>query len=295
VLQSEVVTDPNGNTSRVHFNPIGLVEQIWVRDKSGGEGDAQHPSVEMSYDFLAFERSGQPICVRTLRHERHDTDPDYTASATIEAREYSDGFGRLLQTRTQAEDVLFGDATFGANVLPLDPATAPGSIPARQRAAGDAPNVVVSGWQVYDHKGRVVEKYEPYFDRGWDYVAPAAGQLGAKVTMYYDPRGQVIRTARSNGSSTGSRLRSTILRSRRRTPRNSIPRPGRPTPTTPTIMPGAHIQPPHRPTGIIGTRPPASWSMRSAGRSGPLDATGTHRATRSRSILREPPTTSAAT
>jgi hypothetical protein len=200
VLQSEVVTDPNGNTSRVHFNPIGLVEQIWVRDKSGGEGDAQHPSVEMSYDFLAFERSGQPICVRTLRHERHDTDPDYTASATIEAREYSDGFGRLLQTRTQAEDVLFGDATFGANVLPLDPATAPGSIPARQRAAGDAPNVVVSGWQVYDHKGRVVEKYEPYFDRGWDYVAPAAGQLGAKVTMYYDPRGQVIRTVNPDGS-----------------------------------------------------------------------------------------------
>jgi RHS repeat-associated protein len=199
VLQPEVVTDPNGNTSRVAFNPIGLVEKVWVHGKTASEGDALRPSVALSYDFLAFERSGQPISVRTLRYERHDTDIDDTG-ATIETREYSDGFGRLLQTRTQAEDVLFGDATFGAGLPPPDPATAPGPIPARQRVASDPPNVVVKGWQVYDNKGRVVEKYEPFFDQGWDYVPPAASQFGARVTIYYDPRGHVIRTVNPDGS-----------------------------------------------------------------------------------------------
>ena len=33
--------------------------------------------------------------------------------------------------------------------------------------AGGA-NVIVSGAQVYDNKGRVVEKYEPYFSAGWE-------------------------------------------------------------------------------------------------------------------------------
>ncbi len=32
----------------------------------------------------------------------------------------------------------------------------------------DPLNVVVSGWQVYDNKGRVVEQYEPFFSQGLD-------------------------------------------------------------------------------------------------------------------------------
>src|SRR5262249_45515622 len=76
VLQPEVVTDPNRNSSRVAFNPIGLVEKMWVWGKTANEGDRLRPSVELTYDFLAFERSGQPISVRSLRYERHDTDID---------------------------------------------------------------------------------------------------------------------------------------------------------------------------------------------------------------------------
>ena len=45
--------------------------------------------------------------------------------ATVETFEFSDGFGRLVQTRAQAEDSLFGDADraaplFGNDVLPSD-------------------------------------------------------------------------------------------------------------------------------------------------------------------------------
>ena len=71
----------------------------------------------------------------------------------IASVEYSDGFGRLLQTRTQAEDTLFGDAHFGGAVIPAEPG---GNAPATTaRTAAD--HVVVSGWQIYDNKGRVVE------------------------------------------------------------------------------------------------------------------------------------------
>src|SRR5439155_24644322 len=69
-----------------------------------------------------------------------------------------------------------------------------------QNPSGTEPNVVVSGWQVYDNKGRVVEKFEPYFDRGWHYKPPAPAQLGQRTRLFYDPRGQVIRTVNPDGS-----------------------------------------------------------------------------------------------
>ena len=74
----------------------------------------------MEYGFLAFEDSPpgnrQPIFVRTIRHIHHDTELDVPLperDETITTVEYSDGFGRLLQTRTQGEEVRFGDEHFG--------------------------------------------------------------------------------------------------------------------------------------------------------------------------------------
>ncbi len=51
---------------------------------------------------------------------------------------------------------------------------------------------------MYNNKGKVVEKYEPYFDTGFFYKPAAAN--GEKVTMYYDPRGQVVRTVNPDGT-----------------------------------------------------------------------------------------------
>ena len=62
------------------------------------------------------------------------------------------------------------------------------------------PNVVVSGWQTYDNNGRVVEKYEPFFAEGWDYGQPDDQKFGQKVTMFYDPRGHVVRTVNPDNS-----------------------------------------------------------------------------------------------
>ena len=40
----------------------------------------------------------------------------------------------------------------------------------------------------------------PYFAMGLDYVPPSDAQFGQKATMFYDPRGQVIRTRNPDGS-----------------------------------------------------------------------------------------------
>src|SRR5439155_12527097 len=69
-----------------------------------------------------------------------------------------------------------------------------------QRVPAGTKTVVVSGWQIYDNKGRVVEKYEPFFSTGWDYAEPTDTERGQKATMFYDPRGHVIRTLNPDGS-----------------------------------------------------------------------------------------------
>ena len=89
----------------------------------------------MTRNFQAFVQSKrldpanpQPIYVHSSRRVHHDSEaavPPGARDETIESREYSDGFGRTLQTRAQADDVLFGDAVSGSAVLPADQRTRP--------------------------------------------------------------------------------------------------------------------------------------------------------------------------
>jgi RHS repeat-associated protein len=203
ILQPKEATDPNGNLTIDAFTPLGLLESTAVIGKNG-EGDTpDKPSTQFDYSFPDFAIQPGPIFVRTIRRVHHVTDtsiPLPERDETIETVEYSDGFGRLLQTRTQAEDVFFGDPNFGDAGLPADQSLPVGDAVGQQIAAGGPPNVVVSGWQIYDNKGRVVEKYEPFFSSGWDYAPPTDTQFGQKITMYYDPRGQLIRTVNPDGS-----------------------------------------------------------------------------------------------
>ncbi len=204
VLYPSEITDPNGNRSSVSFSPLGLVTSSFIRGKSTAEGDWMRPSARMEYDFFAFENSPpgnrQPIFVRTTRHIHHDTELDVLLperDETIITVEYSDGFGRLLQTRTQGEDVRFGDQHFGGgeDLLPLKQSDGPGGdVIGRENTDGLLPNVIVSGWQIYSNKGQIVEKYEPFFSEGWDYDQPSDSKTGQQVTMIYDPRGYAIRT-----------------------------------------------------------------------------------------------------
>lgn len=199
VLQPHQVIDPNGNRTAVRFNALGLLERSAVMGKTGEDvGDTlDEPSVRLVYDFNAFAERGQPTSVRIIKRMHHVTQNDVPAAerdATIETIEYSDGFGRLVQVRAQAEDIVFDVQ------LPLDQSIAPGNAVGEVRNPEAPPRVVVSGWQVYDNKGRIVEEYEPFFANGWDYLPPSSEQLGQKVVTFYDPLGQVVRTFNPNGS-----------------------------------------------------------------------------------------------
>nr|WP_273944335.1 toxin TcdB middle/N-terminal domain-containing protein [Kutzneria chonburiensis] len=203
VLHPRTVTDVNGNTSRAVYSPAGLVTAVFVQGKNG-EGDSAAPSSATVYDMHAFDRAGQPASVRTTTRVHHDTDVDVPAAdrdAVIVSVQFCDGFGRTVQTRTQAEEILFGDPAFGGGTLPADlAAPAGGDVVGRVRAATDPENVRVSGWQRYDNKGRVVQAYEPFFGTGFDYGQPSDAVLGQRATMFYDPRGELIRTVHPDGS-----------------------------------------------------------------------------------------------
>lgn len=186
--------DANGHGTELRFSPSGRVVAAFARGREG-EGDIDLPSVRFEYDFLAHVEHGEPISVRTVNRHIHDSDAA-GSGATSELREYSDGFGRLLQTRAQAAAVRFDEPLNQAGQL----APSAAHIVGEENLSPDAPNVVVSGWRVYDSKGRVIRSYEPFFDRGWNYAEPGAAQLGQSVAIHHDAAGRAIRTVNPDRS-----------------------------------------------------------------------------------------------
>ncbi len=207
LLRPILITDANGNRTGVAYSPSGLVLALATMGKATeAAGDTMDvPGVVFAYDLFAFVERREPVSVRSIKRVHHvqDTDvPEPERSETIVAVAYSDGFGRVFQTRSQAEDVVFGALPLGDAGLaavqgaPKDVAPAVGT----QFASGAPPRVVVTGWQIYDNKGHIVEKYEPVFSIGWDAAKPVDLETAKKVRLYYDPRGAVIRSLNPNGS-----------------------------------------------------------------------------------------------
>lgn len=198
ILQANKSTDPNLNRQEYAFSPLGMLTKVALKGKTGQSvGDTlANPSVRMEYDFFAFKNQQQPVYVKTIQREHHIE--ANINNNTITAVEYSDGFGRLLQTRTQAEDTIYGNAEFGTSGLPNNPDLPNQNAVGTTRNSNDPLNVVVSGWKVYNNKGKEVEVYEPFFASGFDFEGPltvaAYYQNAQKAQLFYDPRGQVIRT-----------------------------------------------------------------------------------------------------
>lgn len=201
-LQPREVTDPNGNRTRFAYTPLGLLRSVASMGKADEEvGDTDDvPGTTYDHDLLAFV-DGRPAATRTTRRVHHVQGTDAARDdreSTVVSVEYADGFGRSLQVRTLAEDISFGDPLLGTGLMPADPATPPGDVEGSRRPPGDPPAVVVTGARVHDNKGQVVQQFEPYFARGLAYAEP--DPVGQHVTMFHDPRGEVIRTVNPDGS-----------------------------------------------------------------------------------------------
>src|SRR5262249_25570790 len=135
------------------------------------------------YDFHGFYNStlaapGDPTAWRppfaaTIARETHSSAPGGGQSKLQIGFSYSDGFGREIQQKKQAEP---------GRVIDKEPIE-------KLRWVG-------SGWTIYNNKGQPVRRYEPFFSQ-----LPTAGQqfeFGARVgvspILCYDPLGRVVAT-----------------------------------------------------------------------------------------------------
>ncbi|MDA0160164.1 FG-GAP-like repeat-containing protein [Solirubrobacter ginsenosidimutans] len=185
------VTDANGTTTTVRYDATGVVEAVVVVGRDGAGDTPERPSTLYRYDLKAFAERGQPISLRTQQRIRRASDG--ASDAIRESYQYSDGFGRALQSRVQADPLTFG--VDGAD-SGLRGAGAAGPATAGQVADRWA----VSGWEALDNHGRVIESYEPFFAPGADYQPEVDARRGRRVAHFYDPLGRPTRTVNPDGS-----------------------------------------------------------------------------------------------
>lgn len=204
VLQPRQVMDPNRNRAEVAFDTMGMVVGSAVMGKPeqnlGDRLDGFEPdpgdavtlahladphagaasflgraTTRLVHDLFAYERSQgdsvpQPAVVYTLARETHDSDLTPGAEPACQHSFcYSDGFGREIQHKRQAEPM-----------------------PVAQGGDGVSPRWVARGWAVFDNKGRPVRKYEPFFSDtpGFEFGV----KQGVSAVLFYDPVGRVVAT-----------------------------------------------------------------------------------------------------
>ena len=131
------------------------------------------------YDINRYENEldstkKQPVFAATLARETHVSDPLPQDGLKIQVSfSYSDGFGREIQKKIQAEP---GPLEEGGPVVD--------------------PRWVGSGWTIFNNKGKPVKKYEPFFDDTHDFRF--GSKVGVSATLFYDTLERVVATLHPN-------------------------------------------------------------------------------------------------
>jgi RHS repeat-associated protein len=207
-VQPRLVTDPNGNRSAAAFDTLGMVVGVAVMGKEGEllgdsldgfEPDLNEPTIiaylqdpfanphhvlnrastRMVYDlhrYLRTSESGnpQPNVVCLLARETHDTDLSPGELTGVQRSfSYSDGFGREIQKKIQAEP---GPLVDGGPRSDL--------------------RWVGNGWTIFNNKGKPVRQYEPFFSASHQFEF--ARTHGVSPILLYDPVERVVATVRPN-------------------------------------------------------------------------------------------------
>jgi RHS repeat-associated protein len=208
VLQPAVVADANRNRTRVAVDALGMVVATAVAGKpEDAEGDslagvepdltddeiAAHlaqphddphsvlgdATTRIVYDLDRYARTKttpapEPAVAYSLARETHVSDLGPNDTTRVQhAFIYSDGFGRAIQQKIQAEQ---GPATPGG--LEVDP------------------RWVGSGWTIFNNKGEPIQRFEPFFSdtHGFEFSRTE----GVSPLLFYDPAGRVIATLNPN-------------------------------------------------------------------------------------------------
>jgi len=231
VLQPELVTDPNQNRIAAAFDILGLVVATAVMGKAVEpdgipKGDLLEdfdadPSLSdlqafiadprsqaassllgkattrIVYDLDRFKRCGQSTFAATLARETHfhATGGDQTKIQV--SFSYSDGFGREIQQKIQAET---GDAAQRQAAVLLDTGdTRPGDLLRDPQGnlvlASIQYRWVGTGRTVFNNKGKPVRQYEPFFSSTHLYEdEQEMTDTGVSPVLFYDPVERVVAT-----------------------------------------------------------------------------------------------------
>ena len=207
VLAPRLVTDPNGNRAEVAFDALGMVVGTAVMGKADERlGDSlagfdpdpddlvatyladpladphallQDATTRLVYDLSAYLRTRdcpqpQPTSVATLARETHVCDLAAGRRSVVQhGFAYSDGFGREIQRKAQAE---------------------PG--PVLDGGADVSPRWVGSGWTIFNNKGKPVRRFEPFFSASHRFEF--AVLAGVSPVLFYDPVERIVATLHPN-------------------------------------------------------------------------------------------------
>lgn len=224
VLQPREVIDPNRNRSASAFDAFGMVVVTAVMGKTGQpvgdllEGFVADPTLAkvrafiadpqgeaasllgkattcIVYDLDRYRRVGQPPFAATLARETH-FEPARDGQTKIQLSfSFSDGFGREIQKKIQAEP---GKARKRQNPVALPSGDIePGKL---EQGDADAPRRWVgSGRTVFNNKGKPVKQYEPFFSATHLYESePEGTDTGVSPVLFYDPVERVVATLHPN-------------------------------------------------------------------------------------------------
>jgi RHS repeat-associated protein len=208
VLRPQLLMDANRNRAAVAFDALGMVVGTAVMGKAEENlGDTlstfspdladtiiaahlqdpltnpqdvlQQATTRLMYDLFAYQRTRddpqpQPPVVYTLVREMHTADLVQGQPTKVQhSFSYSDGFGREIQKKIQAE---------------------PG--PVVEGGPQSQPRWVGSGWTIVNNKGKPVRQYEPFFSTTHQFEF--AVQVGVSPLLFYDPVGRVVATLHPN-------------------------------------------------------------------------------------------------
>ena len=169
-------------------------------------------TTRLVYDLWAYyrtkqktaegEEQGQPAVVYILARETHDSDLAGGKPTIQHSFLYSDGFGREIQTKIQAEG---GKAPQRESNVELDSGYhLPGQLileNGKLKYADTKHRWVGTGRTIYNNKGKPVKQYEPFFSSTHLYEQEQElVEWGVTPTIHYDPLERVIRTDYPNGT-----------------------------------------------------------------------------------------------
>jgi len=190
------ITDVNGNKDLFVYTPFGLPYKIYKMSRNNNDGGTENnPDLAFNYSLRYIPETGQPIFIETIARIEHAKSG--ITDDTIVSREYSDGLGRLIQKKVQADNVLFSDT--GENVgLNSDQSRGHSKATGIINNSKVNPTTVVSGLQIYDNKSQIVEAYEPFYSKGFDFESNI--RSGVHSEFYYDTAGRQQSVINPDGS-----------------------------------------------------------------------------------------------